>query len=40
MKMKLTENFAKAAKFVDCEVLDHVIIGDGIYTSLRERGNI
>ena len=38
--IELTKNFAEAAKFVDCEVLDHVIIGDGIYTSLRERGVI
>lgn len=38
--IELTKNFAEAAKFVDCEVLDHVIIGDGFYTSLRERGNI
>ena len=38
--IELTKNFAKAAKFIDCEVLDHVIIGDGIYTSLHERGNI
>lgn len=35
--IELTENFAKAAKFIDCEVLDHVIIGDGIYVSLHER---
>ena len=36
----LTKNFSKAAKFIDCEVLDHVIIGDGIYTSLHARGDI
>lgn len=33
----LTKTFAEAAKFIDCEVLDHVIIGDGIYVSLHER---
>lgn len=38
--IELTKNFAEAAKFVDCEVLDHVIIGDGIYTSLHDRGVI
>ena len=32
--------FAKAAKLLDMEVLDHVIIGDGIYVSLHERGVI
>lgn len=36
----LTKTFTEASKFVDCEVLDHVIIGDGIYTSLHDRGDI
>ena len=36
----MTKNFAKAAKLLDMVVLDHVIIGDGIYVSLNERGAI
>lgn len=34
----LTRTFAAAAQLLDMEVLDHVIIGDGIYVSLQERG--
>lgn len=38
--IEMTKTFAKAAKLLDMEVLDHVIIGDGIYVSLHERGVI
>lgn len=34
--IELTKAFAKAARLLDMEVLDHVIIGDGIFVSLRE----
>lgn len=34
----VTKAFVKAARILDMEVLDHVIIGDGISVSLRERG--
>lgn len=32
----VTKAFVKAARILDMEVLDHVIIGDGIFVSLRE----
>ncbi len=38
--IELTRTFAAAAKLLDMEVLDHVIIGDGIYVSLEERGEV
>ena len=38
--IEMTKTFAKAAKLLDMVVLDHVIIGDGIYVSLHERGVI
>ena len=34
----LTRRFIRAGDIVDIEVIDHVIIGDGIYVSLHERG--
>ncbi len=34
----VTRKFAVAAKLLDMEVLDHVIIGDGLFVSLHERG--
>nr|DAU85607.1 MAG TPA: DNA repair protein-like protein [Caudoviricetes sp.] len=34
----ITKAFAKAAKYLDMEVLDHIIIGDGEFTSLHESG--
>ena len=34
----LTRTFAAASQLLDMEVLDHVIIGDGDYVSLQERG--
>ncbi len=36
----VTRKFADAAKLLDMSLLDHIIIGDGIYTSLHERGCI
>ena len=38
--IEITKSIAKAAKFIDCEVLDHVIIGDGFYSSLHDKGII
>lgn len=38
--LHVTQNFAAAAKLLDMEVLDHVIIGDGIFVSLQERGEV
>lgn len=34
----LTKKFARAAKILDMTVIDHIVIGDGIYVSLHERG--
>lgn len=34
----ITKAFTEAAKYLDMEVLDHVIIGDGSFVSLHERG--
>lgn len=36
--IRLTEKFVRAADLLEMKVLDHVIIGDGIYVSLQERG--
>lgn len=36
--IELTKAFVKAARILDMEVLDHVVIGDGVFVSLRERG--
>ncbi len=36
--LDLTRTFAAAAQLLDMQVLDHVIIGDGVYVSLQERG--
>lgn len=36
--IEMTERFAEAGRVVGIEVLDHVIIGDGRYQSLREMG--
>lgn len=36
--IRMTRRFAEAAELLDMEVLDHVIIGDGIYISLHDRG--
>lgn len=34
----LTKAFAKAANLLDMTILDHLVIGDGIFVSLQERG--
>lgn len=34
----LTKAFAKAANLLDMTVLDHLVIGDGIFVSLQEKG--
>jgi len=36
--VELTRRFAEAGRIIGIEVLDHVIIGDGRCTSLREHG--
>ena len=36
----LTKAFAKAANLLDMTVLDHLVIGDGIFVSLQERGQV
>lgn len=36
----ITKAFASAARLLDMEVLDHVIIGSGSYVSLHERGTL
>lgn len=38
--IEITKSIAKVAKLIDCEVLDHVIIGDGFYSSLHAKGII
>lgn len=38
--IEVTRTFAAAAKLLDMTVLDHVIIGDGVFVSLHERGVI
>jgi DNA repair protein RadC len=34
----VTRMAVQAGKLLDIELLDHVIIGDGRYTSLKEKG--
>lgn len=36
--IKVTRQLVQAGKVLDIEMLDHVIIGDGRYTSLKEKG--
>lgn len=36
----VTKSFSEAAKLLDMSVLDHIIIGDGVFVSLSERGYI
>jgi len=36
--IKVTRQADKAGKLLDIEVIDHLIIGSGTYTSLKERG--
>jgi DNA repair protein RadC len=35
--IELTKRMVEAGKLMDIEVLDHIIIGDGEYISLKER---
>jgi DNA repair protein RadC len=36
--IQATQQIADAGKLIDIPLLDHVIIGDGCYTSLKEKG--
>ena len=36
--VKLTTNLVKAGKLLDCEVIDHLVIGSMTWVSLKERG--
>lgn len=36
--IRLTRKFVKAAELLDMKILDHIIIGDGAWESLQERG--
>ena len=36
--LELTKKLAEAGKLLDIEVLDHLIVGDGKWVSLKERG--
>ena len=38
--LELTRKLAEAGKLLDIAVLDHVILGDGSFVSLKERGLI
>jgi len=38
--LRLTARFGEACRLMGIELLDHVILGDGEYTSLKERGLI
>ena len=39
-EINVTRRFKEADELMEMELLDHVIIGDGIYVSLNERGFI
>lgn len=36
--IELTKKFVKAGKVLDVQVVDHIVIGDGVFVSLHERG--
>uniref|UniRef100_UPI003FEE286A JAB domain-containing protein n=1 Tax=Megamonas funiformis TaxID=437897 RepID=UPI003FEE286A len=38
--VKITGKIIEAGKLLDIEVIDHIIIGDGIYTSLKKEAII
>ncbi|NLM98193.1 MAG: DNA repair protein RadC [Halanaerobiaceae bacterium] len=38
--LKITKKLVDAGEIIGIEVLDHIIIGDGIYVSLKEKGLI
>ena len=35
---EVTRKVAAAAKLIDCDLLDHIVIGDGVFVSFQERG--
>jgi DNA repair protein RadC len=34
----VTREIVQAGKLLDCDILDHLVIGHGRYVSMRERG--
>ncbi len=38
--IKITERLVEAGKIIGISVLDHIIVGDGNYISLKEKGHI
>ena len=36
----VTRKVAAAAKLIDCDLLDHIVIGDGVFVSFKERGAV
>ncbi len=38
--LRITARLAEAGRILGIEVLDHVVVGDGRYVSLRERGHL
>ena len=38
--IQVTERAKEAGKLIGIDILDHIIVGDGRYCSLKERGNI
>lgn len=37
---EVTRKVAAAAKLIDCDLLDHIVIGDGVFVSFKERGAV
>jgi DNA repair protein RadC len=38
--LEITKRLVEAGKIIGIEIIDHVVIGDGCWASLKERGNI
>jgi len=38
--LRITARLAEAGRILGIEVLDHAVVGDGRYVSLRERGHL
>lgn len=38
--IEVTKRLVEAGKIIDIDVLDHLVIGDGKYVSLKEKGYI
>jgi len=38
--IEVTKRLVEAGKIIGIEVLDHIIVGDGMFTSLKEKGYI